>query len=54
MVPQMVKNLSACNAENLGLIPELVRSPWRWEWLPTPVLLQNSIDRGAWKFKAWL
>ena len=28
---------SACNAGDLGLIPELGRSPWRRESLPTPV-----------------
>ena len=28
---------SACNARDLGSIPGLERSPWRREWLSTPV-----------------
>ena len=28
---------STCNVGDLGSIPELGRSPWRREWLPTPV-----------------
>ena len=28
---------SACNVGDLGLIPELGRSPWRRAWQPTPV-----------------
>ena len=28
---------SACNVGDLGLTPGLGRSPWRREWLPTPV-----------------
>ena len=28
---------SACNAGDLGLIPDLGRFPWRSEKLPTPV-----------------
>jgi len=28
---------SACNARNLGLIPDLGRIPWRRERQPTPV-----------------
>ena len=31
----MVKNLPA-NAGDMGLIPGLVKIPWRREWLPTP------------------
>ena len=34
----MVK-ASAYNAGDLGSIPESGRSPWRREWLPTPVFL---------------
>ena len=30
----MVKNLPA-NAGDMGLIPGLVKIPWRREWLPT-------------------
>ena len=30
---------SACHAGDLGLIPELGRSPGRREWHPTPVFL---------------
>ena len=29
---------SACNAGDLGSIPELGRFPWRRKWQPTPVL----------------
>jgi len=28
---------SACNLEDLSSIPGSGRSPWRREWLPTPV-----------------
>ena len=28
---------SICNTGDLGLIPGLGSSPWRREWLPTPV-----------------
>ena len=33
---------SACYAENLGLIPESGRFPWRREWQPTPVFLSGE------------
>ena len=33
---------SACNAADLGSVPELGRPPWRREWLPTPVLLPGE------------
>ena len=33
---------SACNAEDLGLIPELGKFPWRRPWLPTPVFLPGK------------
>ena len=33
---------SACNAGDPGLIPRLERSPWRWEWQPTPVFLPEK------------
>ena len=40
---------SACHAGDLGLIAGLGKTPWRKEWLPTPVFLpENSMDRGAW------
>ena len=32
----------ACNVEDLGLIPGSGRSPWRREWLPTPVFLPGE------------
>ena len=32
---------SACNVEELGLIPRLGRS-WRREWLPTPIFLPGK------------
>ena len=34
---------SACKVEDLGLIPELGRLPWRREWLPTPVFLPGKV-----------
>ena len=33
---------SACKAEDLGPIPGLGRSPWRREWIPTPVFLPGE------------
>ena len=33
---------SACNAADLGSVPELGSPPWRREWLPTPVLLPGE------------
>ena len=32
----------ASNMEDLGLIPGSERSPWRREWLPTPVFLPGE------------
>ena len=34
--------VSACNAGDLGLIPESGRFPWRSKWQPTPVLLPGE------------
>ena len=54
LVAQAVKKKSACNAENLGLIPRLGRSlgegngthssilAWRRKWQPTPVFLPGE------------
>ena len=43
----MVKNLLQCGRP--GFDPWVMKSPWRREWLPTPVsCLENPIDRGAW------
>ena len=33
---------SACNAEDLGLIPWLRRFPWRRAWQPTSVFLPGE------------
>jgi len=33
---------SSCNAEDLGSVPRLGRSPWRREWQPTPILLPGE------------
>ena len=33
---------SACNAGDLGSIPGSGRSPWKREWLPTPVFLPGK------------
>ena len=38
--------VSACNAEDLGLIPWVRKIPWRRKWEPTPVLLPE-------KFREW-
>ena len=38
----------ACNVGDLGLIPGLGKSPWRKEWLPTPVLWPGELH-GAWQ-----
>ena len=41
---------SACNAGDMGLIPELVRSPGEGSGNPLQdPFLGNSIDRGAWQ-----
>ena len=40
LVAQTVKN--ACNAEDLGSIPGLGKSPWRKEWLSLPVFLPGE------------
>ena len=40
---------SACNAGDLGLIPESGRSPGEWDGNPLQYsCLENSLDRGAW------
>ena len=39
---------SACNVEDLGLIPELGRSPGEGNGYPV-LLPANSMDRGAWQ-----
>ena len=40
---------SACNAGDLGLIPELGRSPGEGNGNPLQYFcLENSMDRGAW------
>ena len=33
---------SVCIAGDLASIPGLRRSPWRWEWQPTPVFLPGE------------
>ena len=44
-----VSKESACNAGDLGLIPESGRSPWRRKWQPTQYsCLENPMDRRAW------
>ena len=46
----MVKNLPANNAEDMGLIPELGRSPGERKDNPLQYsCLKNPIDRGAWQ-----
>ena len=51
---------SACNAGDLGSIPGSRRSPWRREWLPTPVFFpgefhgQRSLaGYSPWEHKEW-
>ena len=44
-----VSKASACNVEDLGLIPGLGRSPGEGNGNPLQYsCLENSIDRGAW------
>ena len=51
---------SACDAGDLGSIPTLGRSPWRREWLLTPVFLpgeshgqKSLVGYSPWGHKAW-
>ena len=45
LVAQLVKNLSACNVGDLGLIPELGRSPGEGNGYPLQYSgLENSMD----------
>ena len=34
--------LSACNVEDLGLIPGSEKISWRWKWQPIPVFLPRE------------
>ena len=45
----MIKNLhaNAGDAGDVGSIPASGRSHWKWQ--PTPVFLQNPMDRRAWR-----
>ena len=46
LVAQIVKGLPAMQetpVQSLGW-----EGPWRRKWQPTPVFLENSMDRGAW------
>ena len=39
----------AHNAEGLGSIPGFARSPWRRQWLPTPIFWPREFHgQGAW------
>ena len=55
LMAQTVKNLpamqeSACNAEDLGLIPGMGRSPGEGNGNPLQYsCLENSMDREAWQ-----
>ena len=44
-----------CSAGDLGLIPGLGRSPWRREWLPTPVFLPGEFhgQRSLAEYHSW-
>ena len=46
---------SACNARDLGSIPELGRFPWRRERLPTPVFQPGEFHGlySPWVAKSW-
>ena len=35
--------------KRLGFDPWIGKIPWRRAWQPTPVFLENSMDRGAWE-----
>jgi len=41
------KNLPTIRRLRFTLL--LRKIPWRRKWQPTPVLLENSMDRGAWR-----
>ena len=50
LVAQLVKNLPACNAGDLGLIPGSGRSPGEENGNPLQYsCLENPMDRGAWQ-----
>ena len=46
---------SACNTGDLGSIPGLGRSPWRMQWLPTPVFLPGEFhgQRSLAGYSSW-
>ena len=49
-VAQMVKDLSACNAGDLGFDPWIGKILWRRGWLPTAVFLPGrSHGQRAWR-----
>ena len=49
----MVKNLPACGRP--GLNPYIRKSPWRREWLPTPVFLPGEFygQRSLAGYSSW-
>ena len=50
LIAQLVKNLPACNARDLGSIPGSGRSPGEWNGNPLQYsCLENPMDRGAWR-----
>ena len=46
---------SACDTGDLGSIPGLGRSPWRMQWLPTPVFLPGEFhgQRSLAGYSSW-
>ena len=54
LAAQRVKKPPAMQETRLD--PWVEKVPWRREWLPTPafLLVENPMDRGAWKVaKSW-
>ena len=42
LVSQMVKNISACNVRDTGLILWVGKIPWNRKWQPIPVFLSGK------------
>ena len=47
LVAQKVKNLPGMQ-EIAGFDPWVRKIPWRREWLPIPMFMENSMNRKAW------
>ena len=47
LMAQMVKKI-CLQHKTPGFDPWIGKIPWRREWLPILVSMENSMDRGAW------